>query len=846
MGDDVGGLMSKTKLTPLMQQYWEIKNQHQDKILFFRMGDFFEMFHQDAEVAAPLLNIALTQRNRKAQDETKMCGIPHHSIAVPIGKLLAAGHKVAICDQIEDPKEAKGIVKRAVTRVLSPGMVYDPETLDALSANYIASYDGHQLAFLESSTGEAFYFSYSSAEDLHQLLAVLSPVELVLSTEGKQGLINEQGLEVKSWVLSSWDSLTPRGEEERALPEAAQRLLSYVRAMQGESLQLGGKFEAREFKKASLDLSPTTLRHLEVFLSSRGEVKGSLFAAINRTKTAAGARKLKSWLSFPLRDLSVIEHRLDQIADWIERPQELKRLRGHLSEMGDIERRLGKLALPNCGARDVLSMAESLRAGLELSCLTPRAEVWSSALKLAGELVREVENTLVEDPPASLKEGGIIRRGFRGDLDELIDLAQDSQRLVLELEAREREKTDIPSLKVRYNSVFGYYIEVTNTHASKVPTHYLRKQTLTNAERYTTDELQELERKVLSSRSRRVELEGEIFDELRKRVLKASAELLALARWWSEEDVLSSMAWLALEGKYTRPRFSDHGHLKLKSSRHPVVEQEVDKPFVPNSLELQQSSCLLLTGPNMAGKSTLMRQVAVVALMAQCGFFVPAAEAELPLFDRIFTRVGASDFLSEGLSTFMVEMIETAEMLNKATAHSLVILDEVGRGTSTYDGMSLAQAILEDLVGRIRAMTLFATHYHELTSLERSFPQVHNAHMAIYEKSGEISFLHTLVPGPAKGSYGIQVARLAGLPTWVTQRAKKLLAGLESFGHEGFSQMTLAESMKISNEVFDDREELLSPPEDFKWAEELRQLDVSNLTPLEALNTLAKWQKDLC
>ena len=843
--------VKKTKLTPLMEQYWAIKNQHPDKVLFFRMGDFFEMFHQDAEIAAPILNIALTQRNKKAQDETKMCGVPHHSIATPIAKLLAAGHKVALCDQIEDPKQAKGIVKRAVTRILSPGMVYDPETLDALSANYMASFDGQTVAFLDPSTAEAFYYNYTSQEELGQILQILSPKELVLSSKERQGPFSKMESALGSHALVSvWDDGSVRGVAQKEgveLPLSARRLLSYSQSLQGDSPSgLASSFERRRLK-GCLELSPTVLRHLEVFSSYRGEAKGSLFHSINRTKTAAGARRLRSWLSFPLREPGEIEARLDQVDYWHQHPQDLREVRQLLASQGDIERRLGKLSLPNANARDLLALADSLRVGLEVSSRLPRAGQWESSLLESQRLVGQIDATIEDEPPLSTKEGAMIRLGFRADLDQLISLSKDSQSLVLELEGREREKTGIPSLKVRYNSVFGYYIEVTHTHASKVPAHYLRKQTLTNAERYTTEELQDLERKVLSSRSRRAELEFEIFEELKKQVLGSSAELLALARWWSEEDVLTSMAWLALEGKYVRPSFSDSADLCLKSSRHPVVEQEVQMPFVPNSVDLKRSTCLLLTGPNMAGKSTLMRQVAVIAIMAQCGFFVPAAEARLPLFDQIFTRVGASDFLSEGLSTFMVEMKETAQMLKSATSNSLVILDEVGRGTSTYDGMSLAQAILEYLVTEVGAITLFATHYHELTALERKFPQIFNAHMAIHESKGEISFLHSLMPGPAQRSYGIQVAKLAGLPAKITHRAGKLLESLESFGHEGFQQMSLLDAGP-AREVADEQvmsPEQPEPSEPSEWEQELVSLSVSELTPLDALNLIAKWQKDL-
>ncbi|MCB0366313.1 MAG: DNA mismatch repair protein MutS [Bdellovibrionaceae bacterium] len=827
-----------------MEQYWSVKEDHPDKVVLFRMGDFFEMFHEDALIAAPILNIALTQRNKKSADDTPMCGVPHHSIAGPIGKLLAAGKKIAICDQIEDPREAKGIVKRAVTRCLSPGMVYDPDTLDQIEANYIASYDEDTVAFLEATTGEAFYYREAKPEEQQRLIKLLSPVELILAPQQKREWFDRQALE--GLALSS-HVINPEllSGEQGALPESAHRLLSYALTMQGVELRTTlGQFEERRLQKR-LVLSPTVTRHLEIFESYKGEARGSLFHALNRTKTSAGARMLKQWLQFPLLDVEEINARQIRVDRWQSKPGELESLRKVLMGMGDVERRLGKISNPNCSPRDMESLKNSLMVGLRL-------REWCdgkgdpTSWQTCVELVGRIDNTLVEEPPVSTKDGGVIRRGFHPQLDEWIQLSEDSQSLLLALEAREKETTGIPSLKVRYNNVFGYYIEVTNTHKDKVPGHYLRKQTLTNAERYTTDELQELERKVLAARTKRVDLEKELFADLRQAILATTADLMALAKEWSELDVVSSLAWLAIEYKYRRPSFSHAGGLQIKASRHPVVEQEVNKRFVPNDIRINQSECLLLTGPNMAGKSTIMRQVAITAILAQIGSFVPAESAILPLFDRIFTRIGASDFLSEGLSTFMVEMQETAEMLKEAGHHSLVILDEVGRGTSTYDGMSLAQSILEYLVEKKQAMTLFATHYHELTQLEARLPRVKNAHMTITEKSGEIQFLHTLVGGPANKSYGIQVARLAGLPREVTHRAGQLLKKLESFQASGSGQMSFMEMDTSPEDVASDP--VFEPslnPEEVELLRELKDLSVTGMTPLEALNHIAKWQKSL-
>jgi DNA mismatch repair protein MutS len=846
------------KLTPLMQQYWDIKSAHDDKIVLFRMGDFFEMFHRDAEIAAPVLGIALTSRNKKAADETPMCGVPHHSVANSINKLLQNGFKVAICDQIEDPKFAKGLVKRAITRILSPGVVYDPDTLDSLKANYLASVDNQSVSFLETTTGEAFYFLIKDAARRERLLKSLHPVEVVIAEVDRKlaGAGGEfQPLLTVHEAIEVIDPKSVLAQVGQDWPVSARRLLAYARHMQGDKiLETIAPFERREVLDR-LEMPATVLRHLEIFETYKGDVQGSLFYSINRSKTSSGSRLLKQWLQFPLSNAPAIERRLDQVESWYRKPSELKELRATLGGLGDIQRRLGKLGNPSCNPRDLQALCESLKAGLEVSRLA-RDVSWDPELLLAAERVsRAIDQTMVDEPPVQIKNGGLIRRGVSGELDELIELSTNSHQLIMDLEARERELTGIASLKVRFNNVFGYYIEITHTHKDKVPVgRYERKQTLANAERYLTKELAELESKVLTAQAKRLELEVAIFSDLIARSLKEGQKLLRLASQWAEIDVVAGLAWLAIEQNYTRPCFSQDGELCLKSSRHPVIEQALKLPFVANDIELPKNGCLLLTGPNMAGKSTLMRQVAVSALMAQMGSYVPAKEARLPLFDRIFTRIGASDYLAEGLSTFMVEMKETAEMLSDATENSLVILDEVGRGTSTYDGMSLAQAILEFLVESRRSMTFFATHYHELTELASVHANVHNTHMLIHERGGEISFLHQLVSGPANKSYGIHVAKLAGLPAAVTRRAAALLKKLEA-EHRAMdpSQMSIFGLLERTESAAaeSDFDEVPTPtapcisPQAEAALSEIKSLDLSRLTPLEALNQIAKWQSAL-
>lgn len=865
-----------------MQQYWDVKAAHPDKIILFRMGDFFEMFHRDAEIAAPVLGIALTSRNKKSQDETPMCGVPHHSVSGSINKLLLAGFKVAICDQLEDPKFAKGIVKRGITRTLSPGMVFDSETLDARTANYLASWDAEQnLAFLDVSTGEAFFFRSVSSQRRWEFLESLGAVEWVLpaanAEEAEQArrfgrsLTHHQTLEV---VSADGEVLEPSAIDHLATPESVRRLISYavsqlsngdgpLKGAAAQWLATLAPFEERGLESRMV-LSNATLRHLEIFGTYRGEREGSLLHAMDRTKTSGGARLLKSWLQMPLVQPAEIKARHDRVELWLKSDMENRELRARLAKVGDLPRRLQKIGQPSRGPRDLVSLAQSLMAG---------AEAWNEARKSDTALdskfplistrmekvANEIFRVLVDEPPVYVRQGGAIRLGARADLDELIHLSTDASRLVLELEARERELTGISSLKVRYNNVFGYSIEITNTHRDRVPLdRYDRKQTLANAERFTTKELSDLEAKVLSADDRRLKLEEEEFSRLVQFVLKESHDLLKFAFALAELDVVSSLAWLAMDQRYIRPSFRENHEavaLTLEGSRHPVIEQNLKMPFVANDIQMRDGQCLLLTGPNMAGKSTLMRQVAIAVIMAQMGSFVPAAQAELSIFDRVSTRIGASDFLSEGLSTFMVEMKETAELLETAGDRTLVILDEIGRGTATFDGLSLAQSILEYLLTERNTLTLFATHYHELTQLEVKFPKIKTGHMAIAENKGEITFLHRLQSGSAGQSYGIHVAKLAGLPAQVTLRAAQILSEIEGTLRPDpaeESQRPVDRQVKASSPQlamsFEPAREPAKPAVDPKVRQvltEIKSFDVDRSTPLEALGKISKWALEI-
>jgi len=809
--------------TPLMRQYWDIKSLHPDKILLFRMGDFFEMFFEDAVQAAPLLGIALTSRNKKSADETPMCGVPYHSIAGPINKLLAARKKIAICDQIEDPKLAKGLVKRAVTRILTPGMVYDSENLEASRSHYLAAWDESTLACWDATTDEAFYFRFVHEKELLRLLALLPIAEWVteslsLAPEGFSFSVSEHRL----------------AHGDGPQPKAIQRLLSYwSSAHPTEGTQTKDVAFQERVLAGVMDLSATTLRHLEIFEDLSGRLDSCLYETVRRTQTAAGGRLLRQRLNFPLTSLVQIEERLSDVSRWVTDLPRTRQIRDLLSRMNDIERRLGKISQNTCSPLDLRALADSLQYSFEALNVAQLSVRNAEKLRL---LQQRIETTIVTEPPAQLRQGGVIQKGCNAELDRWIELATESQSLVLALEEREKTATGIGSLKIRYNNVFGFYIEVTHTHKDRVPSRYQRKQTLANAERFCTDELVELERQVLSAQTRRQELELALFEQLRLEIGAHKGDILALAAQVAELDVATANAWLAIEKKHVRPEFTDGG-LSLQLARHPVVEQMLQKSqqrFVPNNLELKKGECCLITGPNMAGKSTLMRQVALIALMAQTGMFVPATVARLPIFEHCFTRIGASDQLARGLSTFMVEMTETAEMLSKASPRSLLILDEIGRGTSTHDGLSLAQAILEHLLEKVGALTLFATHYHELTNLAVKFPQLLNAHMQVREQNGEVHFLHTLTPGATEKSYGIYVAKIAGVPVGVVKRAQRLLQQFESQKQNFQSpQLNLLDFQDEPNPPAVAPSPVLS---------ELQKIEISSLTPLQALNKLHELQ----
>ena len=865
-----GSSSKKVKLTPMLRHYMEVKAHYPDALLFYRMGDFYELFFEDAERAAPVLEVTLTARHKGTPNPVPMCGVPHHALQTYLGKALGAGLKVAICDQVEDPKEAKGLVKREVTRVVTPGTVSQPELLDGKEDNLLAALvwrlgEGAG-AFLDVSTGTFFLRRYADVGVVLEDLGVLRPREVL-------GEFEEWPEEVRTYVEAEVPCVTPL-EDDRYLDRRRAADLLYehfeVQTLRGFGLEDGepavlaaaaALAYGRETQKNDLEhvqelgvrqsgetmvLDATTLANLEVFRNQReGGRRGSLLGVLDRTVTPPGGRLLRDWLRRPLKNPEHIAARHDAVAELLGDGPLRERIRDRLGGLGDPERLLARAVLGSLTPRE----ASALRDGLLQvpAILADLATCNASLLGVIAEvdaledLCTDLESTLVESPPATLKNGGVIAEGIDEELDRCRSLANDSKQHILALEAAERTKTGISSLKIRYNKVFGYYLEVTKANQHLVPEHYIRKQTLVNAERYITPEIKELEEQVLGAEERQLALEEKYFQELRERVVEDGAGLRRLSAALASLDVLASYAEQAARKGYCRPRVGEEGEpLVIREGRHPVVEAGGGDPFVPNDVSLDGESAriVLLTGPNMGGKSTYLRQVALIVLLAQAGSFVPADSAELGAMDRIFTRVGASDDLARGESTFMVEMIETANILRYATENSLVILDEVGRGTATFDGLSLAWAIVEYLHRERRPKTLFATHYHELTELADLLSGVVNRTLAVREWEEQIVFLRRVVDGTADKSYGLHVARLAGLPPSVIERASQVLANLES--QEVNPQGRPAGEPQAEEGEAEDpprQLDLFAPPEKVV-AQVLRDTDVDQLTPLAALNLL--------
>lgn len=862
--------------TPMMQQYREIKEQYHDCLLFFRLGDFYEMFFDDALLASRLLEITLTSRDGGDDERVPMCGVPYHAAEDYLAKLVGHGLKVAICDQVEDPKEAKGLVRRAVVRVVTPGTVMESSALEQNANNYLAAVAsddyGYGLALADISTGEFGLTELrgTEAEDkLRDELHRLKPAELLFAPAGSEADLIQRMVGDTGIMLTPLGEGLPSPDEVRQLLQAlygesginelgcegmplglqaAAAIIAYLNQTQKTSLghlQLVQPYLPDQY----LQLDATTRRNLELTRSLRdGGRRGTLLSVLDRTCTAMGGRQIKSWIERPLVDPVTINRRLDRVEALVRSAARRTQLREVLDQVYDLERLVARVSYGTANARDLVGLKRSLSVLPRLASLLnedPALASLGQGIDTGEGLCALLAAALVDDPPVSLGEGGIIRDGYSAQVDEYRRARREGRDWIAQLEQAERERTGIKSLKVGFNRVFGYYLEVTRANLSAVPADYQRKQTLANAERFITPELKEKEELILGAEDKLAALEYRLFCELRDRVAADSRTVQETARVIAEVDCLCSLAEVAVRHRYVRPVVDRSDAIEIAGGRHPVVEESIGaESFVANDTCLNRSDhrFLLLTGPNMAGKSTYMRQVALIVLLAQLGSFVPAKSARIGVVDRIFTRVGASDDLAGGQSTFMVEMTETANIIRNATSRSLLILDEVGRGTSTFDGLSIAWAVIEYIHTRpgLGCRTLFATHYHELTELEAVHPGIVNYSMAIQEKGHDLIFLRRLERGGSDHSYGLQVARLAGLPGELLERAGEILATLESNEEVKKAQRQVAASSYRQRH----RTQLsLFEAAPHPVLEELRGLKVMEMTPLQALNTLYQLQE---
>jgi DNA mismatch repair protein MutS len=862
--------------TPMMKQYLRIKAEHQDAILLFRMGDFYEMFFDDAVTASRVLGLTLTARSKEKGEKIPLAGVPHHSVDGYIKKLILAGHRVAVCDQLEDPKQAKGLVDRGVTRVITAGTVTDELLPDERASNYLAAVCPRSkecgVAWVDLSTGRFLVEEVPPDRALDEL-ARIGPAEC-LYPEGLSARNARLVRDIESattaqarpeWVFDRRNALKALHNhfgvasldgfgcgDLRPGACAAGAVIEYLNETQRTSLAHIDRLE-KFVDSRHLLIDGTTQRSLELVRTMRsGERTGSLLWVMDKTVTTMGARLLHEWLLSPLREPEAIRRRQDGVTVFVEDPDLREDVRAVLERMYDVERIAAKISTGRANARDLVALRQSARMvpavrapieGRDVPILTELA----GRLDPLEDVVGLVGRAIAADPPAALREGGMIRPGYHEELDELRSIRRDAQAWMARYQADESRRTGIDTLKVGFNQVFGYYIEVTHANADKVPDNYVRKQTLKNAERYITPELKEYETKVLTSGERADQLEYDLFVEVRETVAAETRRILAVARALAELDVLAGLGHLAAEHRYCRPVVDDSHKLLIRDGRHPVLERTLEgEPFVPNDTALDGTDevIAIITGPNMAGKSTYIRQIALIVLMAHMGSFVPAREAEIGACDRVFSRVGASDEISRAQSTFMVEMNETANILNNATDRSLIVLDEVGRGTSTYDGVSIAWAVSEYIHERIEARTLFATHYHELTALEAVLPKARNYNVAVREWEDEVIFLRKIVEGGTDKSYGIHVAKLAGVPRSIIDRAKKILVQLESSNLDDQDRPRIAPVRVKAKKPREMQMTLFRSPHE-ATIDALRKLNTETLSPLEALMKLQSLQEEI-
>ena len=907
--------------SPVRTQYLQVKQQNPDAILFFRMGDFYEMFDDDAEIVARELEIALTRRDFGRGEKSPMAGIPHHAADGYIARLVSKGYRVAVCEQVSDPALSKGLVEREIVRIVTPGTVIDPTMLAAKRNNFLAGAvigrEAVGIAYVDITTGEFAATQFSTPEPelaLQQEIARVGPAEVIVEAH-----YASQGSRKRRWLATVMNEkqvtkLGSNGNPNAEIPEideddeddiaplaklltgiaghvtpydaryfteddarhrllahfevaslegfgcahlplairAAGAVLAYLQETQRGLLHQLTSLETY-FTSTFMTLDPYTRRNLELFESGRsGSVKGSLLWVLDKTRSPMGGRLLRRWIGQPLLDLPILQHRQQVISELLDEPLMQAKLAEALKKTGDIERLINRVRQRIATPRDLVTLAAGLRAAIAVrGCLPADAEQQKPALahimeRLAdnADIINLIESAIVDEPPLSMAEGGVIRSGFSSELDQIKHASQDGQEWIARMEQRERKRTGISNLKVGYNKVSGYYIEVTNSNLSRVPADYIRKQTLSTGERYITADLKEYETLILNAQERISKLEGELFAQLRADIAIHAAEpILDTAHALAEIDVYLSLAEVAAQHGYCRPQLNDDDSIHIVAGRHPVVEQaQAETPFIPNDTEIanHDAQILIITGPNMAGKSTYLRQVALIVLLSQIGSYVPAEAANVGLVDRIFTRIGAQDDLATGQSTFMVEMVETANILHHATPRSLVILDEIGRGTSTYDGLAIARAVVEYLHNNKRcgARTLFATHYHELVEVAQMLPRIRCLNVAVTEEGGKVVFLRKIVPGGADKSYGIHVAQLAGIPRPVIHRAEEILVELERKGdakarRKAMKDMVVPTTMQMT----------LFASEQHPLVEEIKNLEIDELTPIEAISKLYELQQ---
>lgn len=837
--------VDKTKLSPMMLQYIDMKEKNMDVILFFRLGDFYEMFFEDALIASRELELTLTGKSAGLEDRIPMCGIPYHSVNPYIDKLIDKGYKVAICEQIEDPKTAKGVVKREVLQILSKGTMMNSEFLDEKTNNYIGNVIDlkytYVISYADISTGE-FYTTTSiyDSNSLVSLILSLNLKEIVVKNNFDNNVLNTLKNKYKVNIsifdeeidVSEYTNIFSHIEDSKYI-ESIKHLLSYLISTQKRSLNYLQKINIIN-TKSYLKLDINARRNLELTSSLRlKERTYSLLWLLDKTKTAMGSRMLKNWIENPLVDKNEINKRYD-IVEKLETEFILKEeLREYLYQVYDLERLSGRIGYGNTNGRDLLQLKNSLKVLPNIKSILDNLK-YEKTIETLDDLYELLQISIDEDAPVTIKEGGIIKSGFNLELDELKENRSSGKDFVIKMESEERNRTGIKNLKVGYNKIFGYYIEVSKSNIGliKEEYNYIRKQTLANCERYVTPLLKEKEALILGAEEKIINLEYNLFIEIKNKVQTYIKRIQNIAKVIAEIDVLQSFATISEENNYIRPIITDKRIVEIIDNRHPVVEKVLETPFVPNDILMdEKTNILIITGPNMAGKSTYMREFAITVIMAQIGCFVPAKKCTLPIFDQIFTRIGASDDLVSGDSTFMVEMKEANEAITNATNNSLIIFDELGRGTATYDGLSLAQAIIEYIHNNIKCKTLFSTHYHELTKLEDHFENLKNVHVSALEENGNITFLHKIKNGSVDKSYGIHVAKLANLPKSLIKRANEILNDYESNGN-----------IEIKNQISFDLDE---KDEENIALEKLKQINPYEITPIEALNILYELKKDV-